>query len=1546
MDSVQSVINLFLLNTSGVNIPNNSFAYYTNNWNSNNMSTSAPVYPCLTGGTDSQSITTFENWNWNNGRMVHLPYTGTTIDDKLYQIISLPDNTQQTYMITFDVVGNTSPDDFIYIDLNGSSGDTATNDGRYVTYIDYLPMDTGSTSGYTLSLVSTSGFIGSISNIKITSVAPTYHQLDLLDSESFSMNFQLMTDITTKGGTYSFNFDLVGDGNNLSQLSDVIDVARWFDSSDGGVITKNVFYNKTLPAGISIKDFPFMYGQLVLQQGVNNNGNKYITCFFTNELRSFADQVGDKKLIGNDLDINGENTYDLDFTEYNHYFTWNNIFASHDTTHTNITITGNTYVTIPNMYNNGKGFYYGFIDLDGPNSINLTETNKTLIQNIRPCIYINEIWQKIWDRTTYNCKSSFTGSTYFQSLVMPMTFDKTSAVGRNINGTADEEFNVALPNDFTGYGAKVNSSPSFTGKSLWTECKSNYYPPATVKTLPMNTIGITVLFQDTFINDEVLYNSTLCANPDSGSCAQPYWQVSISGNYDVGIKIGYNIWVENSGNQTYNQETDVLNVQVNLYKSRWGMITPGVYGNIVELISNNQTTISVPYTSPSNVFLFSNDKDLLAEASGVDLWAGDKIYAQVSIRGFQDQPPRNRDSKYWLDVKQNATLFYNHYNAHNYYEYGSWVDMQQLLPTSYSQMDFITDIMNMFNLVAQPVMGTNDILIEPWNDFYHMDNTFDYITWRGVDQSGNTINKIDSSGDLTIETIPDLLYQDVYFHYTDDTNDTNLANYSNKYTKVWGSQKIQNPYLTNTTKEIISNFSPTSLNTYGSTKWITSQIYNKDKQPEVLNIPADETFSKRILFRNKLVSPQIDSTGVLFVYGNYGDTENYSRTTHVIPPPSLPITYNFVLQNTGSVEWLGKDVIVVDNDDQSNIFFGVVNNWNSGTNSFDILISAYDTLHTGATSYPIGTTDFWEIRTITDNSFGYGSPHPYQPYVGPVWNPYLNYMQDLNWGVNNYYFVPNNTTDNLYDRFWKTKILTYINPNSKYITYKAWLTLQDIANIDFRKKIMIDNELYILNKISSWSPNSSCKIELIQLSDYPSYFSDNTKNWTSRVKNSSNIKDVSNNVIELFDKSTVTLTDGNSGITWKYANDLKNKYPLSSKGIITGKGNIINGTNYHITGDYNQVFSDNVVLLNSSYNYISSGLTNIFLFGINNQTINESNTWITSGSGGTSGTSGISGTSGTSGTSATSGTSGNTGTSGSSATSGTSGTSGNNGTSGTSGNNGVNGTSGTSGSSATSGTSGSSATSGTSGTSGKSGTSGSSGTSGNNGNDGTSGSSGKSGTSGSSGSSGTTPTYNIDPVFYYLSANTTLYVPYIVTSGVTVLGLSMSSGTSGKSGSSGNNGTSGSSATSGTSGTSGNTGTSGTSGNTGTSGTSGNTGTSGTSATSGTSGTAGTSGASSSIITVYTGTTQTFVSGDANTLCIFTSGSAVTATIPASGTTNFAVGTRIDVIQEGAGKVTFNGGTPSILSQGSNKSIGAQYVGITLIKRAQDQWYIIGNLIA
>ena len=96
-----------------------------------------------------------------------------------------------------------------------------------------------------------------------------------------------------------------------------------------------------------------------------------------------------------------------------------------------------------------------------------------------------------------------------------------------------------------------------------------------------------------------------------------------------------------------------------------------------------------------------------------------------------------------------------------------------------------------------------------------------------------------------------------------------------------------------------------------------------------------------------------------------------------------------------------------------------------------------------------------------------------------------------------------------------------------------------------------------------------------------------------------------------------------------------------------------------------------------------------------------------------------------------------------------------------------------------------------------------------------------------------------------------------------------------------------------------------------------------------------------------TGTTYGFVLNDANQLITAGSSSPTTYTIPASGTQNFSIGTHIDILQIGTGKVTFNtAGGVNLYSVSSNKSIAAQYVGVTLIKIATDNWVLLGNLIA
>lgn len=105
-------------------------------------------------------------------------------------------------------------------------------------------------------------------------------------------------------------------------------------------------------------------------------------------------------------------------------------------------------------------------------------------------------------------------------------------------------------------------------------------------------------------------------------------------------------------------------------------------------------------------------------------------------------------------------------------------------------------------------------------------------------------------------------------------------------------------------------------------------------------------------------------------------------------------------------------------------------------------------------------------------------------------------------------------------------------------------------------------------------------------------------------------------------------------------------------------------------------------------------------------------------------------------------------------------------------------------------------------------------------------------------------------------------------------------------------------------------------------------------------------------INAQTGTTYTFVLGDGsaaggNPLVTASNGSAQTYTVPPNSSVAYPVGTQIDVLQLGAGKVTLaQGAGVTINSKGSNKAISAQYVGVSLIKTATDVWSLLGDLIA
>jgi len=96
-----------------------------------------------------------------------------------------------------------------------------------------------------------------------------------------------------------------------------------------------------------------------------------------------------------------------------------------------------------------------------------------------------------------------------------------------------------------------------------------------------------------------------------------------------------------------------------------------------------------------------------------------------------------------------------------------------------------------------------------------------------------------------------------------------------------------------------------------------------------------------------------------------------------------------------------------------------------------------------------------------------------------------------------------------------------------------------------------------------------------------------------------------------------------------------------------------------------------------------------------------------------------------------------------------------------------------------------------------------------------------------------------------------------------------------------------------------------------------------------------------------TGTTYTFLLTDAGNICSFNNASPVTVTVPLNASVAFPIGTQIDVVQSGAGKVTFApSGAVDLRSVSSFKSLSAQNAGGTLIKFGTDNWWLIGSLIA
>jgi len=100
-----------------------------------------------------------------------------------------------------------------------------------------------------------------------------------------------------------------------------------------------------------------------------------------------------------------------------------------------------------------------------------------------------------------------------------------------------------------------------------------------------------------------------------------------------------------------------------------------------------------------------------------------------------------------------------------------------------------------------------------------------------------------------------------------------------------------------------------------------------------------------------------------------------------------------------------------------------------------------------------------------------------------------------------------------------------------------------------------------------------------------------------------------------------------------------------------------------------------------------------------------------------------------------------------------------------------------------------------------------------------------------------------------------------------------------------------------------------------------------------------------STLNEQTVTTYNLVLTDAHKTVIVTNGSAIDLKIPTNSGIAFPIGTRIEIIQGGAGQITIvpSGGV-TVNSSGAKTKLAAQYAVATILKVATNTWYLFGDI--
>ena len=273
------------------------------------------------------------------------------------------------------------------------------------------------------------------------------YKLDLLQdiSTEFSYSIDDIVDFGSRNTSFSKTINISGTAINNKIFGFVFDLGNANLTDDE---LPNVNYNfnasKSAQCRIFIDKIQVFKGTLRILEIVIDNKTIEYQCSVFGELGGFITALGNKRLSGNELPAD-----DLDFSFYDHTYTYENITASWE-------VSGSRGTT-DTGYNSsvyGAGYYYPLIDY-GNVSTDKLDYN---VMTFRPALFVKEYLEKIIEDSGYTYDFDLLDTDPFKRLIIPHN--------QKILSTISNTQLVATPNVATYTGTGITIPLGFTNTTL------------------------------------------------------------------------------------------------------------------------------------------------------------------------------------------------------------------------------------------------------------------------------------------------------------------------------------------------------------------------------------------------------------------------------------------------------------------------------------------------------------------------------------------------------------------------------------------------------------------------------------------------------------------------------------------------------------------------------------------------------------------------------------------------------------------------------------------------------------------------------------------------------------------------------------------------------------------------------------------------------------------------------------------------------------------------------------------------------------------------